>query len=134
MLRQILKTITYKGLDLPALVWEGDDALVARVKALSLLIALARSDQHSRANAAVMQRRQAVDSGAKACADLHALYREYGLAPQQAEQAIFVARLSAEIAEDQTDTAIRDGTLAAWLYDDDPDERRKKFRIVSTSD
>jgi hypothetical protein len=134
MLRQILKTITYKGLLLPTLSWEGDDALVAKAKALSLQIALARSDQHSRLNVAVAHRRQAAKSGAKACADLHALYSESGLSPQHAEQAIFVARLSAEMAEDQTDTAIRDGTLVAWLNDDDPKERRKKFKIVSTSE
>jgi hypothetical protein len=62
---------------------------------------------------------------------MHTLYAENGLTPAEAEQAIFAARLSAEIAEDVTDTSIRDGSFMAWLNDDDPVERRKKFKIIS---
>jgi hypothetical protein len=62
---------------------------------------------------------------------MHALYAESGLTPAEAERAVFAARLSAEIAEDATDTSIRDGSFMAWLNDDDPIERRKKVKIIS---
>jgi hypothetical protein len=62
---------------------------------------------------------------------MHTLYVECDLTPAEAEQAIFAARLSAEIAEDTTDTSIRDGSFMAWLNDDDPMARRKKFKIIS---
>jgi hypothetical protein len=131
MLHPIVKTVVHKSFDLPAITWEGDAALVLRAKEISLRIALARSAQHSRSAAARGHTRQAVERGITACSDMHALYAECDLAPAEAEQAIFAARLSAEIAEDVTDTSIRDGSFMAWLNDDDPMERRKKFKIIS---
>jgi hypothetical protein len=131
MLRPIVKTVVHKGFPLPAITWEGDAALVLRAKEISLRLALARSDQHSRSASALSLARQAVERGIAACADMHALYAECDLTPAEAEQAIFAARLSAEIAEDVTDTSMRDGSFMAWLNDDDPMERRKKFKIIS---
>jgi hypothetical protein len=131
MLRPIVKTTVHKGFNLPAITWEGDSALVLRAKEISLRLALARSAQHSRSIAAISHARQAVERGIAACADMHALYVECNLTPAEAEQAIFAARLSAEIAEDVADTSIRDGSFMAWLNDDDPMERRKKFKIIS---
>ena len=61
---------------------------------------------------------------------MHTLYVECDLTPAEAEQAIFAARLSADIAEDTTDTSIRDGSFLAWLNDDDPMARRKKFKLI----
>jgi hypothetical protein len=130
MLRPIVGTVCHKGFNLPTISWEGDAALVLRAKEISLRIALARSDQHSR-SAASNRPQQAVERGIAACSDLHTLYAENGLAPADAERAIFAARLSAEIAEDVTDTSIRDGSFMTWLNDDDPMERRKKFKIIS---
>jgi hypothetical protein len=61
---------------------------------------------------------------------MHVLYATCDLTPAEAEQAIFAARLSADIAEDTTDTSIRDGSFMAWLNDDDPMARRKKFKLI----
>jgi hypothetical protein len=130
MLRPIVGTVCHKGFDLPTISWEGDAAFVLRAKEISLRIALARSDQLSR-SAASNRAQQAVERGIAACSDMHSLHVENGLAPADAERAIFAARLSAEIAEDVTDTSIRDGSFMAWLNDDDPMERRKKFKIIS---
>jgi hypothetical protein len=130
MLRPIVRTISHKGFNLPAIGWEGDAALVLRAKEISLRIALARSDQHSRSAAASNRAQHAVERGLAACSDMHALYTESHLTPAEAERAIFAARLS-EIAEDITDTSIRDGSFMAWLNDDDPMERRKKLKVIS---
>jgi hypothetical protein len=62
---------------------------------------------------------------------MHTLYAECDLTPAEAERAIFAARLSADIAEDLTDTSVRDGSFMTWLNDDDPMERRKKFKVIS---
>ena len=62
---------------------------------------------------------------------MHTLYAECDLTPTEAERAIFTARLSADIAEDLTDTSVRDGSFMTWLNDDDPTERRKKFKVIS---
>ena len=130
MLRPIVKTIVHKGFDLPTISWEGDPACVLRAREISLRIALARSDQHSRSAAASDRAHQAIERSIAACFDMHTLYVECNLTPAEAEQAIFAARLSAEIAEDTTDTSIRDGSFMAWLNDDDPMARRKKFKLI----
>jgi len=130
MLRPIVKTVVHKGFDLPTISWEGDPARVLRAREISLRIALARSDQHSRSAAASGRARQAIERNIAACSEMHTLYAECDLTPAEAEQAIFAARLSAEIAEDTTDTSIRDGSFMAWLNDDDPMARRKKFKLI----
>jgi hypothetical protein len=130
MLRPIVKTVVHKGFDLPTISWEGEPAYVLRAKEISLRIALARSDQHSRSANASGRARQAIERSVAACSDMHTLYAECDLTPAEAEQAIFAARLSAEIAEDTTDTSIRDGSFLAWLNDDGPVARRKKFKLI----
>jgi hypothetical protein len=130
MLRPIVKTVVHKGFDLPTISWEGDPAHVLKAKEISLRIALARSDQHSRSANASGRTRQAIERSIAACSDMHVLYATCDLTPAEAEQAIFAARLSADIAEDTTDTSIRDGSFMAWLNDDDPMARRKKFKLI----
>src|ERR1700710_1083146 len=81
MLRPIVKTVVHKGFDLPTISWEGDPARVLRAREISLRIALARSDQHSRSAAASDRAHQAIERSIAACSEMHTLYAECDLTP-----------------------------------------------------
>lgn len=101
MLRPIPNTCRYKGCDIPALDWEGDTADVEQAHWGQHRWLLKGSSPELYVSAA--------SSYARAASATHAFYAEMGLTDEDAEHAIFTARMDADIGADEHETRGRRG-------------------------
>ena len=111
MLRLVPKTYPYKGCDIPALGWEGDEDDVDRANDLWMRMRQARWKQHKwlLEGGSPTIYANATTSYARAAAETHQFYAEMGLSAEDAECAIFTARLDADVTGDGADTLERTG-------------------------